>query len=119
MTFDRLTAIHIPGYYTAKGRNSRCLFLEASSIRDLQDLLNGTIKAAVTDVSRQTPVPTANRLHLVQTNLPGSPFEGRDSCSPIDSDINYIYIPPNDEYSLHPNSSGHQHYAQLAKESMM
>lgn len=92
-----------------------CTIVDASGAVEVQEALNSTIALSVGLVRSQS-TDYSDRLHYVNTNAPGSPFEGKHLCTddPAGSSFIPIILPPFDEeYSLHPNYKGHQAYYSL------
>jgi hypothetical protein len=88
-----------------------CQGLDFSGAYDVQEALNGVIHDAVIEVGLNS-----NRIFMVKTNYPGSPFEGGYLCNGGDSLFNGLVPPPNMEYSLHPDAGGHGAYADVFAE---
>lgn len=95
-----------------------CVIADASGAVLVQDALNSTIGLAVAEV-RSESTEYSERLHYVDTNESGSPFEGKHLCTddPEGSAFYPVYLPPlNSSYSLHPNSKGQEDYYKIMEE---
>lgn len=100
-------------YITTSGQ-AWCGVLNVATARPVQELLNYTIWGAVWETNQETQ---DWRLHYVNTNAEGSPFAGRHLCgSGSQVDFNGLVLPPNKEYSLHPNHLGQLDYASVSKD---
>ena len=83
-----------------------CAGFDLSGTYNVETALNDKIAAAVGEVKA-----TNARLHFVEVNYSGSPFEGHDLCSGDASYFNGIVLPPNQIYSVHPKVAGQSAYA--------
>jgi len=104
--------VYVADYpYLADENATICQGLDFSGAYDVQVALNGVILDAVMEVGLES-----NRIFMVQTNYPGSPFEGGHLCNGGSSLFNGVVAPPNVEYSLHPNVAGQAAYAEVFEE---
>lgn len=86
---------------------------DAQAARDIVDRLNGAISGAVNAVRNENP--NNSRLHFVDANGSGSPFEGHEMCSSGASYFqNLDQWPSNNAAPFHPNDAGQAAYAELA-----
>jgi len=83
-----------------------CAGFDLSGTYNVETALNDKIAAAVGEVKA-----TNARLHFVEVNYSGSPFEEHDLCSGDASYFNGIVLPPNQIYSVHPKVAGQTAYA--------
>lgn len=95
-------------YITASDAES-CGAFDFSGGRSIQVALNSTIALAVANVRAESTDYTT-RLHYVNTNLSGSPFEGMHLCNGGDSDFGSL--------TFHPNGAGHEHYKEVIADSI-
>jgi hypothetical protein len=84
------------------------------AVRAVVNALNNAISQAVTDVKNGGAYPSS-RTHYVDVNGTGSPFAGRDLCSP-DPYFNSLYWPIDQSYSFHPNEDGQDAYGEVARD---
>lgn len=99
--------------YIAEEDATTCWGLDFSGAYDVQTALNDVIFDAVVEVGLNS-----NRIFMVQTNYPGSPFEGGELCGDGTPLFHELVAPPNVEYSLHPNAAGQAAYAEVFEEAM-
>ncbi len=97
-------------YLTAADADS-CGVFDFSSARNVQIALNSKIADAVDEVNDPS-------LHYVNTNAPDSPFAGKHYCNGGTTDFNGFVLPPNKEYSFHPNADGQEDYAAIVKDAI-
>jgi hypothetical protein len=90
-----------------------CQGLDFSGAYYVQEALNEVIFDAVIEVGLNS-----SRIYMVQTNYPGSPFEGGHLCNGGDSLFHGLVSPPNLEYSLHPDQGGHEAFAEVFEEAI-
>lgn len=95
-------------YLTAADATS-CGLFDFSGGRSVQTELNGVIHDAVDAVAS-----TDARIHYVNTNVAGSPFEGQYYCNGGTTDFNGLDS-SHIEYSFHPNTQGQHDYATIVK----
>ncbi|MFB6718694.1 SGNH/GDSL hydrolase family protein [Kribbella sp. NPDC056345] len=91
---------------------------DAQAARDITTRLNDKIRDAVLEVQSSDPA-LGSRLHFVDVNAAGSPFEGHELCStevPYFQNVNVAAI--NQKYVFHPNAMGQAKYAELAADAM-
>ncbi len=98
-------------YLTAENAGM-CGVFDFSGGRDVQVALNNVIAEAVESVYQEN-----ESIHLVDTNYEGSPFEGKYYCNGGESDF-HGYDIEHQEYSFHPNVSGHEDYASVIADSL-
>ncbi|HEU0266843.1 MAG TPA: SGNH/GDSL hydrolase family protein [Candidatus Saccharimonadaceae bacterium] len=100
--------IYVVDYpYIAPDGAGMCAGFDVSGAYSIESMLNLAIEQSVAEVGD-------SKLHYVNTNAPGSPFDGRSLCSSNDSDFNGLKYPF--VYSLHPNAQGQQDYATVVKD---
>lgn len=85
---------------------SSCAGFDLSGTYNVETALNSKIAATIDEIKA-----TNARLHFVEVNYSGSPFEGHDLCSGDASYFNGIVLPPNQIYSVHPKVAGQSAYA--------
>ncbi len=98
--------------YIAEQNAGTCGLVDLSGAWYVQEALDNVISLAVDEL---VTMESQTRLHYVDTNYTGSPFEGQHICNGGDSDFN-TFTYPETEYSYHPNQSGHEHYAEIAED---
>jgi lysophospholipase L1-like esterase len=100
--------------YLADEYTTACQGLDFSGAYEVQTALNEVIFDAVIEVGLNS-----GRIFMVQTNYPGSLFEGGHLCNGGDS-LFYGVIPDpwNYEYSLHPDEGGHGAFAEVFEEAI-
>lgn len=98
--------IYVSGYpYLAAEDSDVCGQVDLTGAWAVQNQLNAVINDAVDDVRGSTPT---TRLHYVDPNQTGSPFNGKYLCNGGTSDFNGLTSPT--AYSFHPNTEGHQDF---------
>lgn len=88
-----------------------CEGFDFSGARIIQDALNSVISDAVDDVND-------DRLHFVDTNAGGSPFEGKHLCNLGAPYFNGFEPWGIQEYSFHPNAHGHTAFKTILEDEL-
>lgn len=108
--------VYVTGYpHIAASNSGWCGTVDLAGAWAVVNQLNAVIEAAVGDAATSLSTTT---IHFVDPNGTGSPFAGRHLCNGGASDFNHLVVPPNVEYSFHPNVTGQQHYSVLIKDAM-
>jgi hypothetical protein len=91
---------------------------DAQAARDVVMRINSHIESIIWDMREEGGENL--RLHYVEVNGIGSPFEGHEMCSSGDSYFqNLDQYPENDRAPFHPNEQGQAAYAELVAAAML
>jgi len=100
--------------YLVSSSTTACWGFDFSGAYAIQTALNNVIQDAVGEVSANN-----TRIHFVEVNYSGSPFENGLLCGGTSSSLFYGPIaPPDTEYSFHPNVAGQAAYAEVFREAI-
>lgn len=108
--------IDYPYLFDPSGVDSTsCVVMDTSGAIPVQFGLNSTIKSAVSAVKAES-TDYGNRLKLIESNAPTSPFLGSHLCTDDIRGAGFNSVDfGNQEYSFHPNVIGQQNYEALIK----
>lgn len=100
--------------YLATSSTTAYWGFDFSGAYTIQATLNGVIHDAVDEVHMSN-----SRIHFVETNYGGSPFENGELCGGTGPSLFSGPVAwPNTEYSFHPNAAGQTAYAEVFEEAM-
>lgn len=93
-------------------------WMDAVAAQDIVGRINSHIESIIWDM-RQAGGRNL-RLHYVEMNHPGSPFEGHEVCSTGESYFNNLdQWPGHPAYAFHPNAKGQAAYAELLRQAIV
>lgn len=111
----RCPFLYYSGYDTM---NAPVLWEDAQAARDVVMRINSHIESIIWGMREEGGENL--RLHYVEVNGIGSPFEGHEMCSSGDSFFqNLDQWPENDRAPFHPNEQGQAAYAELVAAAML